>query len=49
MNKNYVIGMFFYCFILISLIIAAIVWEVYKYKDCKKVGHSTIYCIFAKG
>jgi hypothetical protein len=20
-------------------------WEVYKYHDCKMVGHSTLYCV----
>lgn len=22
-------------------------WERYKYRDCKKVGHSTVYCVLA--
>ncbi len=24
-------------------------WEVYRFGDCKKVGHSTFYCIMAIG
>ena len=32
--------------ILFLIIIAAISWwNVYSFADCKKVGHSTMYCI----
>ena len=24
-------------------------WQVYKYHDCKRVGHSTFYCIMSIG
>ena len=35
--------------VLIVLLFGALIkWEIYKYNDCKKVGHSTIYCLFAK-
>lgn len=26
-----------------------IAWTVYAFKDCKKVGHSTLYCIGRMG
>lgn len=34
-----------------TLLIGAIIlaWPIYKYKDCKKVGHSTFYCILDFG
>lgn len=49
MNKAYIIALFLYVVFTVGLIFSVIVWEIYKYKDCKKVGHTTIYCIFAKG
>lgn len=24
-------------------------WEVYRFQDCKRVGHATAYCIFTIG
>lgn len=34
------------CIILIVLlIVGAIWWEWYKFKDCMSVGHSTFYCV----
>ncbi len=27
----------------------AIWWQVYKFGDCKKVGHSTLYCVMDFG
>lgn len=33
---------------IIAVLYLAISWEVYKYNDCKQVGHSTVYCIFTK-
>jgi hypothetical protein len=27
----------------------AIWWQVYKFHDCKKVGHSTLYCVMDFG
>jgi len=36
--------------ILVALVLWAIIgWEVYKYKECKKVGHSTFYCVMTFG
>ena len=31
--------------LIVALLGVAIWWEVYKYQDCKMVGHSTLYCI----
>ena len=31
--------------LLIGILVVAVWWEVYKYHDCKKVGHSMLYCI----
>ena len=28
-----------------GIIWTAIGWNIYAFKDCKKVGHSTLYCI----
>lgn len=39
------LGMAFLIIIVPALLIK---WEIYKYQDCKKVGHTTMYCIFAK-
>lgn len=33
-------------FILVPMIVITCFIERYKYHDCKKVGHSTMYCIF---
>lgn len=33
--------------LLIGVVILA--WPIYKYKDCKKVGHSTLYCVLDIG
>lgn len=27
----------------------AIWWQVYRYHDCKNVGHSTLYCVMNIG
>ena len=29
----------------ICLICLSVWWNIYAYQDCKKVGHSTLYCI----
>lgn len=34
---------------LIIFIYLGIAWEIYKYHDCKKVGHSTFYCVMQGG
>ena len=31
--------------ILIGVLSIPIAWNIYAFKDCKKVGHSTLYCI----
>ena len=28
---------------------ALLCWPIYKYKDCKRVGHSTLYCVLDFG
>jgi len=35
--------------IIIIICILGIWIDVYKYKDCKKVGHSKMYCILSFG
>ena len=32
-----------------AIVIATVAWQVYRYKDCKKVGHSKTYCILTIG
>lgn len=34
---------------IVLMIGSAIWWEIYKFQDCKKVGHSTLYCLFSSG
>ena len=29
----------------VCLLVGGIWWTAYKYKDCKAVGHSTLYCV----
>jgi hypothetical protein len=24
-------------------------WEIYKFEDCRAVGHAVLYCLFARG
>lgn len=31
------------------LLVIGIWWQVYKYHDCKKVGHTTMYCVLDIG
>jgi len=35
--------------IFVGLIGLGIWWDVYKYGDCRKVGHSKLYCIMDIG
>ena len=36
--------------LIILVAISLIIWsECYRYKDCKKVGHTTFYCILNMG
>lgn len=30
------------------MIFLGISWEVYRYKDCRKVGHTKLYCALSK-
>ncbi len=34
--------------VLSTLVNLLINWEIYKYGDCRKVGHTKIYCLFTK-
>lgn len=36
---------FFTILLFIGIFACGIWFEVFKYKDCKKVGHSKLYCI----
>jgi len=33
----------------IILVSGVITWNVYKFKECKKVGHATMYCVLTTG
>lgn len=33
----------------VALIGLSLSWSVYKYKECKKVGHATFYCLMTLG
>ena len=43
------VGSLFLIALIGIIVYAAIAWEVYKYRDCKKVGHTTVYCLFTGG
>ena len=36
---------FGFVLLLLMVVAAAVWWSFYKYQDCLKVGHSTLYCI----
>lgn len=36
------LAMILFVIMLFAIVIA---WQVYAFKDCKRVGHSTMYCI----
>jgi uncharacterized membrane protein YqjE len=29
----------------ISIIVGIVFWEMYRFNECKKVGHGTFYCL----
>jgi hypothetical protein len=35
--------------VFVGMLLLSVWWEVYKYHDCRRVGHSTLYCIAAGG
>lgn len=35
--------------IFVSIMALAVWWQVYKFHDCKNVGHSTLYCVMDFG
>lgn len=42
------------CTILLIIVVLLIIpfqiwWQFYRYHDCKKVGHTTLYCILSIG
>lgn len=39
-----------FCMVFVALLVYAIMaWQVYRYKDCRRVGHTTMYCILTIG
>lgn len=38
-------------YVLVFLVVFGLAgwWQVYRYQDCKKVGHSTLYCVMSIG
>lgn len=44
MKGENIIGLLIVFFIFFCVI----KWELYKYNDCKKVGHTTMYCLFSR-
>lgn len=47
MNKPGVI--LFATVVILALIAANIWWQVYRFNDCRAVGHSRLYCILTIG
>jgi len=39
----------YYVIAIIIVLTVAILIETYRFQDCKKVGHSTMYCVFNVG
>jgi hypothetical protein len=37
--------------ILFAIIILSLIfwWQIYRYQDCKSVGHSKLYCVLSIG
>ena len=35
--------------LIIAILTAVISWKVFKYQECKQVGHSTLYCWLSLG
>lgn len=42
------LNIFFIAFV-VGLLALAVWWQRYQYKDCKNVGHSTLYCVMKIG
>jgi hypothetical protein len=38
-----------YAMVLMGIIGLGLWWQVYKFHDCKNVGHSTLYCVMDFG
>jgi len=38
-----------YILMVVAILGLAIWWESYKFQECKKVGHATMYCVFNIG
>lgn len=34
--------------VIILAVIFGVWWEVYRYLDCRKVGHTVVYCLLSK-
>ncbi len=35
--------------LIVTILAISIWWQVYRFQDCKRVGHSTVYCILTIG
>jgi hypothetical protein len=35
--------------VVLAALAIGIAWQVYAFRDCKKVGHSTLYCLVRGG
>jgi len=33
--------------VLVAISAANLGWEMFRYRECKKVGHSSIYCVLS--
>jgi hypothetical protein len=48
MDANDIVGNVLIVVIAALIIAGSIWWAQYRYNDCKKVGHSTAYCLLDK-
>jgi len=35
--------------VILTALLLAVSWKVYAYKECKRIGHKTLYCILSSG
>lgn len=48
-NKNEYLQFLAGLILILCFIGLPIWWTIYKFKDCRKVGHSTLYCVMDIG
>jgi hypothetical protein len=48
-NKNDFPFVVFVVLIVSGLIYGVTSWRVFEYKECRKVGHSKLYCVLHRG